>query len=94
MDWKTLEAGSRFTFDTPFGALDILHDPDGAPPYEQLFDAAGDPIPVESIAIRVASLDHLIALKEASGRTKDKLMATEYRTLSDVLRAPRSDASG
>jgi hypothetical protein len=33
-------------------------------------------------------------MKEASGRTKDKLMATEYRTLSDVLRAPRSDASG
>jgi hypothetical protein len=28
-------------------------------------------------------------MKEASGRTKDKLMATEYRVLSDELRAPR-----
>jgi hypothetical protein len=37
----------------------------------------------------VASLDHLIAMKQASGRTKDKLMATEYRVLSDELRAPR-----
>jgi hypothetical protein len=36
-----------------------------------------------------ASLDHLIAMKEASGRTKDKLMATEYRVLSDELRAPK-----
>jgi hypothetical protein len=27
-------------------------------------------------------------MKEASGRTKDKLMATEYRVLSDELRAP------
>jgi hypothetical protein len=29
LDWKTLEAGSHFMFDTPFGSLDILHDPDG-----------------------------------------------------------------
>jgi hypothetical protein len=28
-------------------------------------------------------------MKEASGRTKDKLMATEYRVLSDELRAPK-----
>lgn len=28
-------------------------------------------------------------MKEASGRPKDKLMAAEYRVLSDELRAPR-----
>jgi hypothetical protein len=28
-------------------------------------------------------------MKEAAGRTKDKLMATEYRVLSDRLRAPK-----
>jgi hypothetical protein len=27
-------------------------------------------------------------MKEASGRPKDKLMASEYRTLSDERRAP------
>ena len=32
--------------------------------------------------VLAASLDHLIAMKDASGRTKDKLMATEYRVLS------------
>ena len=37
-------------------------------------------------AIRVASLDHLIAMKEASGRPKDLLMASEYRVISDELR--------
>jgi hypothetical protein len=40
----------------------------------------------------VASLDHLIAMKEAAGRTKDKMMATEYRALSDAIRAPRTEA--
>ena len=31
LDWKTLEAGSHFTFDTPFGSLDILHASTGHP---------------------------------------------------------------
>ena len=47
------------------------------------------PAEVEGELIFVASLDHLIAMKEAAGRTKDKLMATEYRVLSDELRAPK-----
>jgi hypothetical protein len=30
-------------------------------------------------------------MKEAAGRTRDKLMATEYRVLADELRKPHSD---
>ena len=85
LDSKTLEAGAHFTFSTPFGALDILDRPDGAPPYEQLKSAA-TLADIEGERVRVASLDHLIAMKETAGRPKDKLMATEYRTLSDELR--------
>ena len=85
LDAKTLEAGAHFTFSTPFGALDILDRPDGAPPYEQLKSAA-TLAEIEGQRVRVASLDHLIAMKETAGRPKDKLMATEYRTLSDELR--------
>jgi hypothetical protein len=77
-------------FETRYGSLDILSDPTGAPSYDKLKSAAGKPAEVEGELILVASLDHLIAMKEASGRTKDKLMATEYRVLSDELRA-RSD---
>ena len=40
--------------------------------------------------MRVASLDHLIAMKEAAGLTRDKLTATEYGVLADELRAPRN----
>jgi hypothetical protein len=88
LDARSLENGANFTFATPYGSLDILSDPVGAPPYSQL-RAASDEVPIEGVLVRVASLDHLIAMKEAAGRPKDKLMATEYRVLSDVLRAPK-----
>lgn len=88
LDAETLEHGAHFTFQTPYGSIDILHDPAGAPAYSALKHAAGAPVEVEHVQVHVASLDHLIAMKEASGRTKDKLMATEYRVISDVLRAP------
>lgn len=92
LDGKTLENGSHFTFDTPYGSLDIFGDPDGAPAYAELRTDAGAPLDVEGIAIRVCSLDHLIAMKEAAGRPKDLLMASEYRVISDELRAPRDDS--
>jgi hypothetical protein len=89
LDAQTLRAGSHFTFTTAYGPLDILADPDGAPAYPELKRVAGKPATIEGMAIHVASLDHLIAMKERSGRTKDKLMATEYRVLADELRRPR-----
>jgi hypothetical protein len=88
LDAKTLENGANFTFDTRFGSLDILAEPVGAPRYSEL-RAAGQDLEIDGIPVRVASIDHLIAMKEAAGRTKDKLMATEYRGISDLLRAPR-----
>jgi len=91
LDARTIENGANFTFDTRFGPLDILSDPDGAPPYEQLREAAGSELLVEGVRIRVASLDHLIAMKEAAGRPKDLLAASEYRVISDELRRPRDD---
>jgi hypothetical protein len=90
LDAKTLANGANLTFATRFGALDILGDPAGAPPYRDL-KAAGTSITVSDMSVVVASLDHLIAMKEAAGRPKDKLMATEYRVLSDELRAPREE---
>jgi hypothetical protein len=89
LDAETIARGAHFAFDTPFGGVDILTDPEGAPPYDRLVAGAGELAPIEGVLIRVASLDHLIAMKEAAGRTKDKLMATEYRAISDELRAPR-----
>lgn len=90
LDAKTLENGANFTFSTAYGSLDILADAAGSPRYQALRDAAME-AEIEGVAVRVASLDHLIAMKEAAGRPKDKLMAAEYRVLSDEIRAPRED---
>jgi hypothetical protein len=87
-DARTLAAGSHFTFTTRHGDLDILSDPVGAPPYPEL-RRRGTRGRVHGSEVVVASLDHLIAMKEAAGRPKDKLMAMEYRKLSDAIRAPR-----
>ena len=86
VDAKTLANGSHFTFATPHGSLDVLSDPVGAPPYPVL-KARGTTAEIRGHGVTVASLDDLIAMKDASGRAKDKLMATEYRVLSDELRA-------
>ena len=84
-DADTLERGANFTFTTRLGALDLLGSPTGAPSYDKVRSDAAT-IDVGGHAVRIASLDHLIAMKEAAGQVKDKLMATEYRELADELR--------
>jgi len=66
LDAKTLANGANFTFTTRLGSLDILGDPAGAPPYRDL-KAAGTTITVSGMEVTVASIDHLIAMKEAAG---------------------------
>jgi len=90
LDAPTLKAGANFTFDTPYGPLDILGDIAGAPRYE-LLRADSVEGEIAGVAVRVASIDHLIAMKDAAGRTKDKLMATEYRVLADEIRRRESE---
>jgi hypothetical protein len=80
LDARTLKAGLNFTFSTSFGSLDLL----GEPPYEALRERARV-LEIDGVPTSVASLDDLIRMKEAAGRPKDLLMATEYRVLSDEL---------
>jgi hypothetical protein len=84
LDAAALAAGLNFTFDTRYGPFDILGEPAGAPRYEELC-AAGSDASLWGVAVRIASLDHLIAMKEAAARPRDLTMAAEYRTLADLL---------
>ncbi len=87
-DAETLERGLNFTFSTRFGPLDVLGEPAGAPSYRELRRQA-DVFELRGSPLRVASLDHLIAMKEAAGRSHDKATAVELRAVSDRLRAPK-----
>lgn len=85
LDDQTLANGANFTFETEFGSFDILGDIAGIKSYEDLRrDARVERI--EGMDVRVASLDHLIAMKRAANRTKDQLMVVEYVQLADELR--------
>ena len=87
VDAESLRAGAHFTFTTPFGSLDLLDRPDGSPAYERL-RAAAVRTEIEGRSVLVASVDHMIAMKEATGRPHDKTVAHELRAISDELRAP------
>jgi hypothetical protein len=86
LDARTIENGVNFTFETPYGDFDVLADAAGMPLYENLKSESVER-EVFGHVVRVASIDHLIAMKKAAGRTKDKLMVEEYIVVAERQRA-------
>lgn len=90
LDARSLENGANFTFETEFGSFDILGDIAGVKSYEELRNASV-PEWIAGVDVRVASLDHLIAMKRAANRVKDQLMVLEYVDLADEIRRREED---
>jgi predicted nucleotidyltransferase len=91
LDERTIENGANFTFITPYGDLDVLADVAGIRSYNELA-AASEEKEFFGLSVRVASLDHLIAMKSAANRPKDRNMVEEYIVLADEIR--RREAEG
>ena len=92
-DARSLANGANFTFMTEFGMFDVLGDLAGVRSYEDLRRNATMQ-EVEGHQIRVASIDHLIAMKRAANRPKDKLMLLEYIDLADERWAGNNEDEG
>lgn len=89
---ETFANGANFTFETPFGSFDILGDVAGVKSYEELRRHSRSE-EVFGIQVRIASLDHLIAMKRAANRPKDQLMVLEYVELADEIRKAQAESS-
>jgi transcriptional regulator with XRE-family HTH domain len=83
LDAAMLHNGANFTFDTRFGNFDVLGELSGVRDYEELRHEGRIEL-YEGLEIRVASLDHLIAMKRSANRVKDRLMIMEYKELSGL----------
>lgn len=79
-DGQTLRRSMTLTLDTEHGPIDLLGQPPGAPAYDDLRRGA-DRVNLGGVAILVASLDHLEAMKRAAGREKDRLDLEEIEVI-------------
>jgi hypothetical protein len=80
LDLPTLQAGSNFTLSTDREDIDLLAEVPGIGLYEQVL-AQSEERTVGGLAIRVLSLNGLIAAKKAAGREKDRYDLLELEDL-------------
>lgn len=85
LDWRFLHAADNFTFVTDFGPLDCLALPAGIESHDELAERAVR-MDLDSVTIRVASIDELMAMKRAAGRRKDLIELEILAALKDELR--------
>lgn len=86
-DARALRNIDLLTLETNAGWFDVHRRPAGAPPYDGLRKRA-ERMDVGGFSILVASIDDLLAMKRAAGRTQDLL---DVETLEAIKRIRRRD---
>jgi hypothetical protein len=84
-DARTLRQMELLTLVTSLGELDVVAQPAGAPAYRDLRRSA-DRYDLGGFNVSVASIDDLIAMKQATGRAKDLLDIEELEAIKRLRR--------
>lgn len=79
-DGRTLRRTGILPLTTSVGWIDLLADAPGAPPYREL-RASARPVDLFGMTVNVASLRHLMAMKQAAGRPADLTDLDALRTI-------------
>jgi predicted nucleotidyltransferase len=79
-DARTLRGVELLTMLTDKGELDVIARPSGSPGYETLRRQAAR-LDLGGFSVLVASIEHLIAMKLAAGRTKDHAAVEELEAI-------------
>ena len=87
-DEETLRKVRVLTLDTLDGPLDVLVEPEGGPSYASLRRRAVR-VDVAGVSALVASLDDLLAMKQAAGRPKDIADLEELEAIKRLRRRGR-----
>jgi predicted nucleotidyltransferase len=82
---RALAQVDLLTLDTDAGPLDVLIRPDGVPRYEALRRRA-ERKDLGHFTVLVASIEDLIAMKEAAGRPKDQVVVEELQAIKRLRR--------
>jgi hypothetical protein len=85
-DARTLKHMQILTLDTPDGGLDVLVDPSGSPGYRALKERAKR-IDFDGWEILIASIEDLLAMKQAAGRPQDLADVEALRAIDRMLRS-------
>jgi hypothetical protein len=84
LDAKALKEGDHFTFSTSVGAVDCMGTPAGTQGFDDLNRDATD-VDFDGLVVRVPSVDDLIRMKRATGRSKDLVGLEWLRALREEL---------
>lgn len=82
LDARTLRDGD--SFETDYGALNILATPSGTSGYDDLVTGA-EPMDLGGFVVNVVALDDLIRMKRAAGRPKDRIEVEVLLALRDEI---------
>lgn len=86
LDVQTFRNTLNLTLETNLGAIDVLGEVAGVVSFDQLWSRS-EIFDLYGVPVHVASLDDLIAMKEATGRLKDQSHILELRALRKLLAA-------